>query len=246
MQKSILTIAILLCSSVPALATTTLVTSPTSTVLSDGSAATLQSGAIEERFNSAADPTTCNSPNNLGVDLVGGFQDNYDLANDNVLNRRHAPEADASCYLTIGSARLSDTLEIDFGATSSTPLTYFGLYWGSIDEYNHIAFFSGGTPVDFTGGLGSDLTGDVVAGLMNVALYTSNWVEFQLDPADHVDHVVLGSTNYAFELDNIAYTLGTQPNQNIAAVPEPGALASLAAGLALVVRTRGRGRGARR
>lgn len=240
MQTHILTAAMILAGAVPAYATTALVISPTSQLIADGSYATTQAGATEERFNTSADPTTCSQPNNLGVDLVGGFQDTYDLVNDNVVNRRRAPAGDASCYLTLGSARMSDTLEIDFGATSTTPLTYFGVYWGSIDEYNHISFFSGGTPIDFTGGLGSDLTGDTVAGLMGIAMYTSNWIEFQIDPADHIDHVVLSTTNYAFELDNIAYKLAAPVVPHVAAVAEPGALASLAFGLALAmgIRTR--------
>ncbi len=232
MRMTILT-ALLSFAAVPGFAFTTLVTSPSGQLLAGEGVVTARSFTTEERFNGTADTTTCVSPNGLGIDLVGGAGDVYDLANDTVINRRNAPSGDSSCYLTLGSARLSDNLEVDFTSNPATPLTYLGFYWGSLDAYNGIAFFNASGVVDFAGGLGNQLTGDVVASLTGGTIGGSQFVEFDFDPADQVTYAYLSSTNYAFELDNVAYTLDSPQNFARVSVFEPVSFTLFALGVAL-------------
>ena len=100
--------------------------------------------------------------------------------------------------------------------TLATPgsYNYFGLYWGSLDTYNSISFYNGGSLVGTYGGaqifplLANGGQGD----------WASNrYVNFFFTAGDVFDHIVLTSTNYAFESDNHAFG-------NIK-VPEPGSLA---------------------
>lgn len=98
---------------------------------------------------------------------------------------------------------------------------YFGLYWGSVDTYNHVEFFLGGTSVGtFSGG---DIAPPLVAD-GNQGNHASNrYVNFFFDGATF-DSITLTSNGYAFESDNHAYG-------NVS-VPEPGSLALLGLGLA--------------
>lgn len=115
-------------------------------------------------------------------------------------------------YLTVanGSATLSLGRAYD----------YFGLYWGSIDTYNYLSFYLGDTLVDTFSG--SDLPLLVADG--NQTAWSSNrYLNFTFTDGDRFDRVVVRSDGYAFESDNHAFAA--------IAVPEPTALALLAAGL---------------
>lgn len=208
MRSWILRISLTLALSSSAHAFTTLNTIPGGQALTGEGLVTTHAGSIQERFNSPTAATTCVPPDGLGVVLTGSRGNHYDLATDTLFHRRLAPMGDASCYLTLGSARSTENLVLDFAqASAANPLTYFGLYWGSIDPYNHISFFNGNGAVDFQDGLGGQLDGATVAGLTNVPLYTSNYIEFNLDPADQVTYAIVSTDNYAFEIDNIAYSV---------------------------------------
>lgn len=227
MRGLFLNVAALAAFTVPAHAFVTLVTTPSGQPLAGEGVVTARTGVIEERFNSPSSPSTCAPPGGLGIDLVGVQGVTYDLANDSVTNLRKAPTDDTSCYLTVGSARGTESLEIDFaGASGTSPLTYFGLYWGSIDPYNHIAFFNANGAVDFAGGLGQQLDGSTVASQMGALQFSSNYVEFNTDASDQVTYAILSTDDYAFELDNIAYALA--PTANVVTTPEPLAVGLLA------------------
>jgi hypothetical protein len=106
---------------------------------------------------------------------------------------------------------LSATLVLGAGVTAN----YFGLFWGSIDTYNSLAFlFDGSEVASFTG---LDITNP--ANGNQTAPSTNTYVNFFDLPT--FDAVRLTSTNWAFESDNHAY----------ATVPEPGTLALLGVGL---------------
>ena len=94
---------------------------------------------------------------------------------------------------------------------------YFGLFWGSIDTYNYLSFYLGDRLIDTFSG--SDLP-PLVANGNQVAWSSNRYLNFFFTDGDVFDRVVVRSDGYAFESDNHAV-----------AVPEPGTLALLAAGL---------------
>jgi hypothetical protein len=137
---------------------------------------------------------------------------------------------DASVYLTsgLGSATL------DFG----TDLHYVGLLWGSVDSYNTLKLYDLGVPVAtiVEGDFANNVNGDQGT---NGTYYVNIGTTFAFD------EIVAFSTQYAFELDNIAYspdqfcpTCGT----NGFLVPEPVSLSIFGAGLAGAVAMRRRKR----
>ena len=96
---------------------------------------------------------------------------------------------------------------------------YFGLFWGSIDSYNIISFFSGDTQIGSFSG--ADLPSLSASG--NQSEWSSNrYINFDFGPASF-DSVKLISSGFAFESDNHAY--------RSASVPEPMNMMLMALGL---------------
>jgi VCBS repeat-containing protein len=99
---------------------------------------------------------------------------------------------DTTNYLSIGAGG-SETI------TFTSEKNSFGLYWGSLDSYNSIAFYDGDTIVGF-------YAGDQFSPLFpsgNTSSFSSNgYVQFTHLPL--FDRVVLASSQNAFEIDNIS------------------------------------------
>lgn len=121
-----------------------------------------------------------------------------------------------------------DFLSIDTGGSATInfdqPVSYFGLNWSTTDTYNTIQFFNGATPV------AGPFTGAGIAGGFVGATY----VNFAFDGGEVVNRIVLASTGSFFESDNHSY---------ITAAPEPGTVALVLSGVALVAIGRRRSRG---
>jgi hypothetical protein len=104
-------------------------------------------------------------------------------------------------------------------------MQYFGLLWGSVDNYNALHFYGGATLIGSVSGgdVWADANGDQGA---------SGTFYVNINSTLGFDRVVASSGGYAFEFDNVAYTATT------AAVPEPGTLLlfSLLASLGLLHR----------
>jgi hypothetical protein len=123
---------------------------------------------------------------------------------------------DTTQYLTTGStgAFANAMIEIAF----STPQRYFGLLWGSVDDYNTLEFFNGNVSVGVLTGL--DVTPNAVGNQGEQGTFYVN-INSTLD----FDRLVFTSSQYAFEFDNIAF------NQDEVSIPEPTTLGLLGAGL---------------
>jgi fibronectin-binding autotransporter adhesin len=107
---------------------------------------------------------------------------------------------DGSNYITMGPDGSPETI------TYASPKNTFGLYWGSVDLYNHVDFYLGGV-------LQAAFTGADVAPLLATGCQTdfgcNGYVEFT---GLNFDKVVLGSIdNFAFEADNIGATTSGVP-----------------------------------
>lgn len=130
--------------------------------------------------------------------------------------------ADATTYLTAGGTSGSNATLMFSGSEK-----YLGLLWGSVDDYNHIAFYMGSTLVDsFVGSAVSAAAGSGNCANGNQSGIGTCYVNINLSAA--FNKVVMTSDQYAFEFDNVAFASG---NVNL---PEPGDLGLFLLGLALI------------
>lgn len=134
--------------------------------------------------------------------------------------------ADTTTYLTSGSDGSNANAQVLL--TFASPQRYFGLLWGSVDSYNTLDFYSGGSVVaSFSGndvsnsaGLGNCTAGD--QGALGTCYVNINFL------SGSFDQVMARSSSYAFEFDNVAFST------NPIGVPEPGTAGIFLLGLLLV------------
>ena len=127
------------------------------------------------------------------------------------------PAGDTSNYLTVAGLSPVGGVQLTF----DNPENYFGLYWGSLDTYNSISFYNGQqTVASYSGGDIANLTGLIANGDQHSSS-SNRYVNFNFGSASY-DIVVLSTTSFGFELDNIAFPDPPSPTLNAAsAVPEP-------------------------
>ncbi|MFZ0603741.1 MAG: PEP-CTERM sorting domain-containing protein [Roseiarcus sp.] len=97
--------------------------------------------------------------------------------------------------------------------------TSFGLYWGSVDTYNSLAFYSGSVLVATI--TGADLPLSANGGQTDYASNAYVWIT----ALPQFDRVFAASSSNAFEFDNIV--AGSATTSFSAAVPEPSTWAML-------------------
>lgn len=130
--------------------------------------------------------------------------------------------ADASTYLTAGGT-LGSFAQLVF----PTSERYLGLLWGSVDSYNIITFYMGSTEVEtFGGGAVSAAAGSGNCSGGNQGVIGTCYVNINLSTA--FDRVVMTSSQYAFEFDNVAFSA------HGLSVPEPAEIGLFLFGLLLI------------
>jgi hypothetical protein len=145
------------------------------------------------------------------------------------------PAGHAGNFLTVSYSAAAGAVQFVF----STPENYFGLYWGSIDAYNSITFRKDAEDLATFSGIDiGNLAGLLWDGSWQAAS-SNRYINFYTG-ANFYDEVVLTTTNYGFEVANIAF--GDPPVD----VPEPGSLillVSMFSGFAVARRRRTRNSG---
>lgn len=143
---------------------------------------------------------------------AAGLTGAYTLVTGSVSGEYAAPFQDATQYLAV---RAGQTASLAI----SPAVKALSFYWGSIDNYNTVKFFSGTTQVgSFTG---SQIPAAPADGSQGNP-FNNRRVNFSFDGAK-VSSVQFSSSQNAFELDSVA-----------AAVPEPAVWAMLLVGFGLV------------
>ena len=127
------------------------------------------------------------------------------VSGNNSVNFNTANGADTTQYLTSGKLDAGGSITFNFASAQN----YFGLLWGSVDTYNTLSFYDGATLI-------GSLTGADVLGLIpSPNTGASGTVYANILSDEGFNTVVATSTQYAFEIDNVAF------GASYSAVPEP-------------------------
>jgi hypothetical protein len=150
----------------------------------------------------------------------GALSGSAAIENTSLVGKFAQPAGDTTNYLAISYPSAAGAVQLAF----SSPENYFGIYWGSMDSYNTITFLRDqGQIATFSGAAIAGLTGLVADGDQQSPL-SNRYVNFDFGAAFY-DEVVLSTSNFAFEVDNIAF--GDPP----VPVSEPGTVMLLGSAL---------------
>ena len=128
-----------------------------------------------------------------------------------------SPFGDASNYMAVLGGGWE---EIAYSAPSAS----FGLYWGSVDTYNSLAFYSGDALVATI--TGADLPLSANGGQADYASNAYVWIT----ALPQFDRVIAASSSNSFEFDNVV--AGGALAQASAPIPEPSTWAMMLLGFA--------------
>lgn len=159
-----------------------------------------------------------------GFDLFVGMMGSGDFVTGSMTNNYAAPYGisgpDSTQYVTVPQPFDPNfSTGMSFFAFLPGTYNYLGLWWGSVDTYNEIRFYSQGSSTPHTIITGSQAINPSAANGNQTAPSTNLYVNILNLP--NFDSFEIRSTNYAFEADNIA----------VMYVPEPATMFLLALGL---------------
>ena len=146
--------------------------------------------------------------------LPTGYTGNGAVRQGSLSGQYAAPAGNSTPYLSVPSNGSSGTVTLSL----SNSYNYFGLYWGSIDDYNSLRFFNEGGLVASVGGAEVVTALNLLGNQTNAG--SNRYVDFFFGNLSF-NRIEFVSNGYAFETDNHA----------VANVPEPGTLALFGAGL---------------
>jgi hypothetical protein len=131
--------------------------------------------------------------------------------------------ADPTTYLTSGTttATTPGALTLAF----STPETYFGLLWGSVDPYNTLQFYDGSTLVDTV--TGTEILAADASIILGDTYDAAGTAYVNIDTSTPFTSVVAMSGDYNFEIDDIAWGGAGVPDSGVTIALLGGALAGL-------------------
>lgn len=154
------------------------------------------------------------SPKNVGT-LAGNFA----IVSNLTVNHNAPPyglsQKDQTQYLTVPND--VHTNPVAATMTFGQSYDYLGLWWGSLDAYNYLTFIKNGSDVVTLNG--SELPPPSLSNGAQLSNASNQYVNFY---GINFDAIRFTSTQYAFEVDNIA--VGT-------VVPEPGTMVLLGFGM---------------
>ena len=158
-------------------------------------------------------------------EFAGGTLMGDGAVEDASLPGKFAPPAgDPTKYLTVSYPAAAGIVDFAFSSQGN----YFGLYWGSMDSYNSITFLEDHEQIaTFSGAAVAGLTGLVANGDQQSSL-SNRYINFYLGD-NFYNAVLLSTTDFGFEVDNIAFGDSPLP------MPEPGTLILLGSPLYFIL-----------
>jgi hypothetical protein len=169
--------------------------------------------ALGETTSSVAGVTTIDFNSGCGYATCSG---DFQIVSGSVSGQYAQPAGTNTPYLSVPNPIANGSATFTLGTASN----YFGLFWGSIDTYNSIAFYLNDVLISSYGG--ADLVGQFANG-DQVGYASNRYINFDFG-TDLFNAVKLTSNGFAFESDNHAY-------RATASVPEPGAALLMFLGL---------------
>ncbi len=132
-------------------------------------------------------------------------------------------------YLAVSGKSAEGSVSLAF----SVPENYFGLFWGSIDPYNSIKFLNDRDVVSaYSGDTIAKIVGLSSDGSQNSAS-SNRYINFYTGDS-FFDQVILSTTNFNFEVADIAFGDPPVSVAAVTAVPEPSSLILLGSVLPLM------------
>ena len=192
-------------------------------------------GIFNETFDDGKGGCAVNSEAQ-GINVTGNFW----LTKGHTPGRAAPPANDTTCYAagpkTLQSVASENSVTIDWSNFLATNLpgkkiNYLGLYWGSIDGYNDITFYSKGVAINIASINGSTFNKTKLNG-SDILQFggnsgdqanpnTNRYVNLFFGEDEQFDKLVFTSSSYAFEIDNLVIQVAGV-NQKVSA---PGTLA---------------------